>query len=392
MREYANPAADRTRPYGESEREVLSHAGAATARREIATWPGYAPTPLRSLPALARRLEVAAAFYKDEDSRFGLHSFKALGGSYGVFTILREEIRRSAGVSSVSSDDLLAQRYRSIIGSVVVTTATDGNHGRSVAWGARLFGCRAVIFLPKGVSAGREHAIRELGAEIIRVDADYDGAVRKCAAEAAARGWFVVSDTSYDGYETIPRHVMQGYTVLGAELLEQLPRDEWPTHLFLQAGVGGLAAAVVAHLWEAYPRQRPTTVIVEPSSADCLFQTALAGELTRASGDLDTVMAGLSCGLTSPLAWRILRPGADVFMTIPDDIAVRAMRMLAEGLDGDPPIVAGESAVAGVAGAIEAASDARLRRTVGLDGNSRVLFIGTEGATDPAIYAELVGG
>lgn len=386
-----NPAADRSRQYGEDERQVLDHAGAVAAFREISTWPGYAPTPLRSLPALARRLGVAAALYKDEDSRFGLHSFKALGGSYGVLRVLSEEVRRATGVDTISGVELRGPRYRSITSGVVVTTATDGNHGRSVAWGARLFGCRAVIVLPRGVSAGRERAIRDLDAEIVRTDKDYDSAVRYCAKEAAANGWKVVSDTSYDGYETIPRWVMHGYTVLAAEILQQLPPAEWPTHLFLQAGVGGLAAAVVAYLWEACPHRRPITVVVEPEKADCLYQTAVARELTRASGDLDTIMAGLSCGWASPLAWRILQAGADAFMTIPDGLALDTMRLLARGSSGDPAIIAGESAVAGVAGAIEIASDRMLRERLGLDTHARVLFIGTEGATDQEIYQQLVG-
>ena len=167
--------------------------------------------------------------------------------------------------------------------------------------------------------------------------------------------------------------------------------DEWPTHLFLQAGVGGLAAAVVAYLWEAYPHRRPITVVVEPDKADCLYQTAIAGKLTRASGDLDTIMAGLSCGWASPLAWRILRAGADAFMTIPDGLAVHAMRLLAGGSSSEPAIVAGESAVAGVAGAREVANDRQLRDGLGFDSHARVLFVGTEGATDTEIYQKLVG-
>lgn len=391
VRCYFNPTADRSRSYGSDEREVLSHSGAAAALREISTWPGYAPTPLRSLPALAHRLGVAAALYKDEDPRFGLHSFKALGGSYGVLCLLREEVRRVAGVDEISSVELRGRRYRSITSGVVAATATDGNHGRSVAWGAQLFGCRAVIVLPRGVSAGRERAIRELGAEVVRTDHDYDGAVRYCADQAAANGWKIVSDTSYDGYETIPRIVMHGYTVLAAEILQQLAPDEWPTHLFLQAGVGGLAAAVVAYLWEAYPHRRPISVVVEPEKADCLYQTAVARKLTRASGNLDTIMAGLSCGRASPLAWRILRSGADAFVTIPDRLALHAMRLLATGDCGDSSIVAGESAVAGIAGAIEIANDRTLRKELGLDMHARVLFVGTEGATDPEIYQRLVG-
>jgi diaminopropionate ammonia-lyase len=390
---FLNPRAERTRPYGRDERAVLSHDRAREARREIETWPGYAPTPLRPLPGLARHLGVGTVWYKDEAPRFGLGSFKALGGAYGVLRVVCGEVTRRTGRRDLSSRDLLRgdQQARDIARSLVVTTATDGNHGRSVAWGARMFGCRAVIYLPRGVSEGRMRAIEQFGAEIVRTSHDYDDTVRQCASDAAREGRIVVSDTSYPGYETIPRDVMQGYTVLVAELLEQLPAGERPTHLFVQAGVGGLAAAVVAHLWEAYGAGRPTTVIVEPERADCLWQTAHAGRLARATGDLDTVMAGLSCGETSPLAWRILEHGIDAFMTISDAHAIGAMRLLADGAPGDGPLVAGESAVAGVAGALEVAANDAMRAALGLNERARILFIGTEGATDPEIYARLVG-
>ena len=259
-----------------------------------------------------------------------------------------------------------------------------------------------MIYLHEQVSAGREAAIARFGAEVRRVKGTYDDSVHKAAADAAANGWTVVSDTSYEGYREIPRDVMAGYAVMAAETLAQWgdppPRPgptpgptPWPTHVFLQAGVGGLAAAVCGYLWQALGAARPRIVVVEPDKAACLFASAAEGEAAAIEGDLDTVMAGLAAGETSPLAWDILRRGAEGFMTLPDASAPLAMRLLAAGLDGDPPLVAGESAVAGLAALICARRRPELADALGLDGESRVLLFSTEGDTDPELYRALVG-
>jgi diaminopropionate ammonia-lyase len=232
-------------------------------------------------------------------------------------------------------------------------------------------------------------AIADYGAEIVRIDGSYDDAVRRADTDATLGHRLVVSDTSYPGYEDIPRHVMQGYSVLVEEALLQL-EGSLPTHVFIQAGVGGLAAAVAAYLWESYGADRPTFVIAEPQGAACLFETVRAGEVTRFRGELDTIMGCLSCAEPSPLAWRILEHAADFAATIPDELAIDGMKLLIAGVNGDAPIVAGESAVAGVMAAHELARDPVSRQKVGLTTESRLLFIGTEGATDPEIYAELV--
>jgi diaminopropionate ammonia-lyase len=241
-------------------------------------------------------------------------------------------------------------------------------------------GCRAVVFIHSGVGGDRRAAIAAYGAGVIRTKGDYDDSVRECAARSAREGWFVISDTSYAGYMDVPRDVMQGYTVLAEEAAEQLPQR--PTHAFLQGGVGGLAAAVCARFWRRWGAARPRFVVVEPERADCLYQSARTGGLARASGDLETVMAGLSCGEASPLAWEVLGPGGDDFMTVADDAAIAAMRRLAQ--DG---VVGGESGVAGLAGVAAAARAGAL----GLGPDSVVFVVGSEGDTDPELYVRLVG-
>lgn len=388
---FSNPRADRGADYGPHEREILSRAGFDAAYREISSWPGYAPTPLVALPGLAAAAGIAMAWYKDEGGRFCLGSFKALGGAYAVFRVLADDVGRRAGDDNVKSADLVGGRYRDITSAITVTAATDGNHGRSVAWGARTFGCRCVIYLPTSVSEWRQATIARYGAEVVCVPGTFDDAVRWAAADAARNGWYAVPDTAGDGGVAAPRHVMQGYTVMVDEVIRQLSAGERPTHAFVQVGVGGLAAAVCAHMWESWGRERPRFIVVEPEKADCAYQSAVHGRPTTVEGNLDTVMAGLAAGEVSPLAWRILERGADAFMTVPDSAALDCVVLLADGVDGDRPVVAGESAVGGLAGLLAAAMDPRARRDLGLGAASRVLLIGSEGDTDPELYRRIVG-
>lgn len=369
---------------------VLGDDDFAAARQEIETWPGYEPTPLYDLTGLAKSLKIGALWYKDEAPRFGLGSFKALGGAYAVFRWIANRVLEETG-NKVDSAALLAGAHRDITGKLTVATATDGNHGRSVAWGAQMFGCRAIVYIHATVSEGRKAAIERFGAEVRRIDGDYDDSVRQCADDAATNGWQVISDTSYAGYTEIPKLVMHGYGVMIDEALRQLPSPAQPTHVFIQAGVGGLPAAVIARLWQRLDDNRPYVVIVEPHSADCVYQTALAGRPTKASGNLDTLMAGLAAGEISPVAWEVIRPGANAFMTLPDEAAVRAMRALARGIGGDRPVVGGEAGVGGLAGLITAAADRTAREALDLRRDARVLIFGSEGDTDPALYEKLVG-
>jgi len=389
FRLFENPRAARTAPYAAEGRDgILSLGALAEAKREITAWPGYRPTPLRRLTGLAAAVGIGDILYKDEAERFGIGSFKALGGAYAVFRVLQAEILRQPGCS-VSSLELLSGRHVALTSRITVTAATDGNHGRSVAWGARNFGCGCVIYLPASTSEGRWRAIAAYGAEVRRVPGTYDDAVRRAAADAAAQGWHVVSDTAYAGYMDVPRHVMQGYGLMVEEALAQAPAI--PTHVLVQAGVGGLAAAVCATLWERLGADRPRYIAVEPATADCLYRSAVAGRPTPAEGALDTIMAGLACGEVSILAWRILETGADAFMTVGDTAAAECMRLLALDRAHDGAVVAGESAVAGLTGLLVAAADADARRRLALDRDSTVLVFGTEGATDPVLYRRIVG-
>ncbi len=372
---------------------MLTRDGFETARRAVAQWPGYAPTPLAALPGLAASLGLGRLWYKDEAFRFGLGSFKALGGPYALLRQVRAVLGR-AGIPEADTGvaDLVARRHEMLTRGLTVTTATDGNHGRAVAWGAALFGCRCVVFVHERVSAGRVEAIAAFGAEVRRVPGTYDDSVRRAAREAAERGWVVISDISYPGYVDIPRDVMHGYGVMQDEVAAQLPAGEPPpTHVLVHAGVGAWAASLCARQWQFWGDRRPRFIVVEPAKADCLFRSAGAGRPVAVEGELDTVMAGLACGEPSLLAWEVLSAGADDFMTIDDEWALAAMRRLAEGTGGDAPRVAGETGAAGLAGLLAAHADGAAWRALGLGPESRVLVFGSEGDTDPAIYREVVG-
>ena len=276
-------------------------------------------------------------------------------------------------------------------GSVTVVCATDGNHGRSVAWGAQKFGCNCVIYVPAHVTDRRVKEIAAFGAEVVRLQGNYDEAVLRAASEAKINGWQVVSDTSYEGYQEIPSWVMQGYTLMVEEVFSELPESEWPTHIFVQGGVGGLAAAVCGHLWERYGSTRPVITVVEPIEADCLYRSAESGAPTSASGSLETIMGGLSCGEISSLAWKILCPGIDAFMTVGDARVGSWMRRMAEGRENDFSIVAGESGVTGLIGLEAVSKDMGVREMLQIDDFSRALVFSTEGATDPERYRDIVG-
>lgn len=350
-----------------------------------------AATPLRRLAHLARRLGIGALHAKDEGFRLGLESFKALGGSFAVARLV-QDWAAAALARDVAPSELTSPEVRRIAAEHTVACATDGNHGRSVAAGARLLGCRAVIFVHPHVNAERLDAMRAFGATIEVVDGTYDDAVAACARVAAARGWDIVSDTAWPGYETVPGHVMQGYTVMIDEALAALEEQgERLTHVFVQGGVGGLAAAVAGHIQLRYGADRPRIVVVEPERANCLLQSAQAGKPVQIQAGAPTVMGMLECYQPSLLAWRVLERAADAFMDVPDEAAIATMRTLATPDGDDPAIVAGESGGAGLAGLIRAAGDPRMRADLGLDERASVLVIISEGATAPKRYAELVG-
>lgn len=364
---------------------VLPAGGFRRARADISAWPGYAPTPLHALPGIAREAGIAALHLKDEVGRFGLGSFEALGGAYAVAGVLSAELARRGAALSATAADLFAGRYAADTKDMTVACATDGNHGRSVAWGAQRFGAACAIFVHEGVSQGCIDAIARFGAAIHVVPGTDDDAVREAAAEASRHGWFIVSDTSWPGYTEIPRNIMQGYRVMAEEALDQWPGPP-PTHVFIQGGVGGVAAAVSVSVRTRLD-PAPALIVVEPERAACLLASAATeGAPAPAAGGLDTIMAGLACGEPSLIAWQELDRAAAAFLAIPDAAAVDAMRRLArEG------IVSGLSGAAGLAGLLLAAGDPAARTALALNPESRVLAFSTEGATDPALYARLAG-
>jgi diaminopropionate ammonia-lyase len=382
---YGNQAAAPGVAYPEPLKEIASLEKSRLAFDEISQWPGYESTPLYRLDTLARDIGVDEIFYKDEARRFKLKSFKALGGAYAVARQLRARIFEATG-EQARIEDLLRHTYDSITRDIVISCATDGNHGRSVAWGCQMFGCRCVIYIHRDVSEGRQRAMEAFGAEVIRITGNYDDSIKQADRDARAHGRIIVSDTSYPGYTDIPRDVALGYTVMLAEAVAQM-QPSIPTHVFIQGGVGGLAAAVCAYFWELWGERRPRFIVVEPEQANCLQRSAAAGHPVTVEGDLETLMAGLACGEVSILAWEILKLGANDFMTLSEDAIAPCMRLLA---DTRPGIEAGESAVAGIAALIAARDDSKMSDTLGLDASSRVFIIGTEGATDPELYQKLV--
>ncbi len=372
--------------------QILSIASAQESRRWLASWERISPqpTPLYELPGLAQQLGVAHIAIKDESVRSPLASFKALGAPIALVRL----VRRLWPQQQFDMATLWAGGYAALLADFTVISATDGNHGRALAAAAQSLGCRCVIVIHANVSIEREQAIAAYGAQIIRISGNYDDSVVESARLAAANGWHVVSDTSYAGYEIIPGDVMQGYSIIADEVVAQTQSQPTAcpyTHVFLQGGVGGFAAGMASYLWEFFGLVRPRLIVVEPEQADCLYQSAIVGAPANATGSVDSLMAGLACGETSPLAWQILQPCIDDFMTVSDESAAHAMRCLAYPTDHDIPIVSGESGAAGLAGLQTVLGDVAVAQSLGIDATSRILLISTEGATAPSVYHECVG-
>jgi diaminopropionate ammonia-lyase len=362
------------------------------AYAHIKEWPNYEPSTLRFLPNLAAELGLKQIYYKDESERFGLKSFKSLGGAYAVVHVLQEHLRTTHPGVDITDTDLKAGKYAKELENFIVATATDGNHGRSVAWGAHECGIKCKIYMHSGVSQSRGVAVELLGAEVTWVDGNYDDSLMQVKRDAIANQWHIISDTSYEGYTYVPKYVMAGYTVMTKEIVTQLEGEQIPTHIIIQGGVGGLAGAICAHAAGIWGDKRPRFVIVEPETADCLYQSACVGEPRMVHIETETLMGGLSCGEVSLLGWNILKDNADDFITISDDNVKSAMCIMAMGIGDDPTIEAGESAVAGIAALMELKDNAELKASLGIDANSRILLFGTEGATDPEMYKEIVSG
>ena len=381
--------------YGAVSTDCFGLEQAQTVRRFHQSFPEYSVTPLVELKSLAEELGVSNIFVKDESYRFGLNAFKVLGGSYAI----AREIGIRMGISEeeLTLARLLQPDVQARLGQLRFVTATDGNHGRGVAWTAKRLGHRAVVFMPKGTAAERLENIRRLGAEASITDCNYDDSVRLARQYAAEHEGIVVQDTSWEGYHNVPLHIMQGYTTMGAEIVEQLAAygDQAPTHVFLQAGVGAMAGAMAGFIADYYKEARPVITIVEPTKADCLYRTALAndGKLHIVDGALDSIMAGLCCGEPCSIGWQQLAAYADNFVAMPDKAAALGMRVLGNPVGNDAAVVSGESGAAGLGLAVAALRErdlAQLKGSLQLDAESVILCISTEGATDVANYRRIM--
>ena len=363
-------------------------ARAVTFHRSL---PVYEPTPLADLKCLAAGLGLRRIAVKDESKRFGLNAFKGLGTSYSVARYLAQYL--DLPESEMTYETLQKPEYRERLRGITLVTATDGNHGRGIAWAAKLFGLFAHVFMPKGSSPERLANIRGLGAEAAFTNYNYDDAVRYAAQMAKEKGWVLIQDTAFEGYTEIPLRIMQGYTTLAHEAMEQY--DDMPTHIFLQAGVGSLPAAITGYFAAHYGEKCPVITIVEPNRADCIYRTAAAsdGERHIVTGEINSIMAGLSCGEPSPIAWEILKDYADHFVSVPEWVAAKGMRILGNPLDDDPRVVSGESGAVTtglVAELMQNRSLDYLRDRIGLNKDSRILCISTEGDTDRTNYRRVV--
>ena len=321
---------------------------AGKVRRFHASFPGYQATPLVNLAGLARELGLGGVCVKDESRRFGLNAFKVLGGSYAMGSYIAR--RLGMQTEELSYEAMTGEEVRRRLGEVTFVTATDGNHGRGVAWTANRLGQKAVVYMPKGSAPERLRNIQALGAEAFITDLNYDDAVRLARENADRYGWVLVQDTAWEGYEDIPGWIMEGYTTMALEAAEQMQAGGLrPTHVFLQAGVGSMAGAVAGFFAALYGEgERPVITVVEPNQADCLFRTAQAGDgrLRFVSGRMDTIMAGLACGEPCTLGWEVLRDHADHFVSCPDYVAAQGMRILGSPLPGDERVISGESGAA----------------------------------------------
>jgi diaminopropionate ammonia-lyase len=369
--------------------EVLPREGFKAAIAEITEWQGYKETPLHSLDNLATELSLGEVLYKDEGPRFGLGSFKALGGSYAALKVLQREISKTLE-KQVSLKDIRNGKYSEEAAKITLVSATDGNHGRSLAWGCQRFGAPCRIYIHAEVSEGRAEAMRTFGAEVVRIKGDYDDSVELAREEAQDNNWFVVSDTSWPGYFVPPTDVMQGYGVMMHEINQSLSKA--PTHIFIQGGCGGFAGSVCASVRQIWGDSMPTIVIVEPHLANCLFESSKVKKALFVKINEESIMAGLSCGEASELAWDMIEQEAKDFITIPESIVAPTVRMLANSELGDVVIEAGESAVAGLAALICAAKQDDLRDVLRLSDSSRVLLFGSEGVTDQTIFDEIMSG
>jgi diaminopropionate ammonia-lyase len=360
------------------------------------SFPQYSKTPLAQLDNMAKYLGLQNVFVKDESYRFGLNAFKVLGGSYAIGCYIAQKLGKD--VSELDYNTLTSKELLEEFGQTTFFTATDGNHGRGLAWAANKLNQKSVVFMPKGSSQTRLKNIQNENAEATIEEVNYDECVRIAMAESEkVPNSVVIQDTAWEGYEEIPTWIMQGYGTMAMEANEQVHEAgcDAPTHVFIQAGVGSLAGAVQGYFANAYPDNPPTVIVVEPNKADCIFRSAEAkdGDIRIVDDDMQTIMAGLACGEPNTISWDILKNNSSFFISCPDNISAKGMRILAVPLKGDPKVISGESGAVtmGILFEIMKNDDLKdLRKALKLDENSKVLLFSTEGNTDPDYFRKIV--
>ncbi len=356
------------------------------------SFPEYEMTPLRNLQNLAAELGLASIHVKDESYRFGLNAFKVLGGSYSIGNYIAEEL--GVDIAELNYEKIISPEVHEKLGNLTFVTATDGNHGRGIAWTANRLHQKSVVYMPKGSAAERLHNIQALGSDASITELNYDDTVRFAMEESKKNGWVLTQDTAWEGYEKIPGWIMQGYTTMAMEAVKQM-KEERPTHIFLQAGVGAMAGALTAFFAELYQDQKPMITIVEPNKADCLFRTAEAndGKLHNVTGEMDSIMAGLCCGEPCTIAWEILKRHVDYFLSIPDYVTAKGMRILGNPIGNDSRIISGESGASTlgtVAEIMQNLAFRKMKNSLKLDEHAKILCFSTEGDTDQKNYRRVV--
>lgn len=372
--------------------EFISHDTIEMVRKFHEKFDEYSVTPLHTLKNLAEYHGLKNIYLKDESYRFGLNAFKVLGGSYAIGKYLAERLNKN--LEDISFEYLKSEDAKKELGEITFVTATDGNHGRGVAWAASQLGQKSVVYMPYGSTQSRVDAIRNEGAEVEVIYGNYDEAVRKADDMAKNNGWVVIQDTAWEGYEDIPLWIMQGYGTLIHEAMEQLEEiGEMPTHVFLQAGVGSYAGAVQGYLTSRFGDERPITIVVEPDDANCLYRSSISGKREIVTGHLNTLMAGLACGEPNTISFDVLKDYTDGYISCPDFVSARGVRVMAAPLKGDPQIVSGESGAVGIGLTTLVALREEykdIKEAIKLNEDSVVLVISTEGDTDPIKYREIV--
>ncbi len=375
--------------------DFLNEEAAKKVKQFHESFPMYQETPLQKMDGLAEELGLRNIYVKDESYRFGLNAFKVLGGSYAIGNYIAQKLNKD--ITELPYNKIISDDVRKSLGDLVFVTATDGNHGRGVAWTANQLKQKSVVYMPKGSAQERLDNIKAEGADAYITDLNYDEAVRLANEKAVTEGWVMVQDTAWEGYEDIPTWIIQGYETMGYEAFEQLKRygETKPTHIFLQAGVGSMASSITGLFSSLYGEDRPIITIVEPNKADCIFRTAKAndGRLHFVTGDMDTIMAGLACGEPCTIGWEILADYADNFISCPDYVAAKGMRILGNPPRGDGRVISGESGATTLGCVAEIMVNPKLdwlREKLKLNHDSKVLFFSTEGDTDKKNYRDVV--